>query len=382
MQMLVLSEKVPRGMEGVTFDKILKYAMAFESEFDKIHVITSHDYSARASVSEKLNFHRASWRETSGFLGIFTHILYLTNVFCTGSKILRKEKDITIVTNSWGHYTLGPLAVMLAKLAHRKGVVRVAGSPDVGAITAERRYGLSINPILLMLEKAAFKHSDLIISVSESIFERHPWIRKKTFIISDLFPVVEEFAEDTGCSEKGSSKTGEIKILYIGRLEPEKGVDILIESLNSTQFNCTIVGDGSLRKELEGQAEALGIADRVTFTGYLPQKEAHNLICVSDILVLPSYTEFTPNVIIEAMAIGTTVVASNVGGIKYIIKDGENGFTFEKGSIEGLTEALTKVVNDPELRRKVCEIAKKQVCEKFSYNKIKSKAHQAITKLH
>ncbi|MEE8403344.1 MAG: glycosyltransferase, partial [Candidatus Hydrothermarchaeaceae archaeon] len=171
MQMLVLSEKVPQGMEGVTFDKILKYAMAFESEFDKIHVITSHDYSARAGVSEKLRFHRAGWRETGGFLGIFTHILYLANVFCTGFQILRKEKDIAIVTNSWGHCTMGLLAVALAKIMHRKSIVRVAGGLEVGAITAERRYGLSINAVLLMLERTTFRRSDLIISVSESIFE-------------------------------------------------------------------------------------------------------------------------------------------------------------------------------------------------------------------
>ncbi len=382
MQMLVLSEKVPGGMEEVNLNKILRYAMSFESEFDKIHIITSYNYSKKFDFSKKLNFHRVKWVETKSSLpGFFFHLLYLAGVFYRGLKILKNDKDIIVVTNSWGHYTQGILAVSIAKIMRRKSIVRVAGSLDVGAMTFKRRFGFSINPLLRALENASFNHSDLVISVSESILDLHPRIRDKTFIISDIFPFVEEFSENTGCLTKESAKTGDIKILYIGRLEPEKGVSILLEAMKPLNYKCTIVGDGTLRAELEKQAEDLGISDRVTFTGYLPQKEAYELICASDILVLPSFTEFTPNVLIEAMSIGTTIAASDVGGIKHLIKNGENGFTFKSGSAKELEVLLSRLANDSFLREEVSIRAKKMVLKKFSPGKIKGKATLAIAKI-
>ncbi len=142
-------------------------------------------------------------------------------------------------------------------------------------------------------------------------------------------------------------------VLFVGNLFPIKGVDILITawSLLTKQRRIfetdrlVIVGEGPLHRRLEKAAMDMSIEDSTVFLGALPNADVALWLNAANTLCLPSYNEGTPNVVVEALASGTPVVASNVGGIPDLFKDGTGGFLVEPGRPEMLAEALFAVLN-------------------------------------
>ena len=147
-------------------------------------------------------------------------------------------------------------------------------------------------------------------------------------------------------------------ILYVGRLEPLKGVDILIDAFSRladlAEARLLIVGGrlGSDRelKRLRSFAEQLGIADRVTFTGAVKQTELPNYYSAADVFALPSYYESFGLVALEAMACGTPVVVSRVGGLKTFVKHGESGYLIPWRCPEPFAQRLDMLLANPGLR--------------------------------
>lgn len=106
----------------------------------------------------------------------------------------------------------------------------------------------------------------------------------------------------------------------VGNLVPEKGFDLAIESLQQLHdFHLVIVGDGPLRGELAQLARQQGVADRVSFLGAMPQQQLRHLYCAANVLLLTSTREGWPNVVLEAMACGTPVAATDVGAVGEMI---------------------------------------------------------------
>jgi glycosyltransferase involved in cell wall biosynthesis len=116
-------------------------------------------------------------------------------------------------------------------------------------------------------------------------------------------------------------------ILFVGNLVAVKGVDVLIDALASMgargkRFNCVIVGEGSLRADLQRRAESKGIAPCVRFVGARPLAELADWYRAADLVVLPSRSEGVPNVLLEASACGAPFVATRVGGVPEIASTG------------------------------------------------------------
>ncbi len=114
-------------------------------------------------------------------------------------------------------------------------------------------------------------------------------------------------------------------IVSVGRLVPWKGFDEVIRAVSASPWHLTIVGDGPLRKELESLAHSEGCGARVHFTGLLPREKLHGLLKVADAFVLYSTYEGLPHVLIEAMALGTPVVASDIEGNREVVTNGREG---------------------------------------------------------
>ncbi len=126
-------------------------------------------------------------------------------------------------------------------------------------------------------------------------------------------------------------------VLFVGNAVDVKGIDrllfawkILLDEFKAKNahyaLELEIIGDGPRRKRLERQARELGIANSVRFVGQRPQAEIAGRMRAADCLCLPSRSEGMPNVVIEALACGIPVVASDVGEVPFLIKDGVNGF--------------------------------------------------------
>jgi glycosyltransferase involved in cell wall biosynthesis len=125
-----------------------------------------------------------------------------------------------------------------------------------------------------------------------------------------------------------------------------------------------MVGDGPDREGLEQLAHDLGIARASYFVGYQPDVAGYYRLF--DSFVLPSVNEGTPVSAIEALASGTPVVATRVGGVPDVVRDGVDGFLVEPGDTEGAAETLAQLAADPELRARLGESGRTHTFERYS----------------
>ena len=132
--------------------------------------------------------------------------------------------------------------------------------------------------------------------------------------------------------------------------------------LPDVRFVC--VGDGELRDQLGADADRLGVADRVTFVGFRRDMDA--LLGACDLVVLPSLYEGLPLALIEAMAAGRAVVATDIGGTRELVMDGETGILVPPRDPTALAGAVQRVVGDDALARRLGSAGRERVFRLFS----------------
>lgn len=144
----------------------------------------------------------------------------------------------------------------------------------------------------------------------------------------------------------------------VGNLVTEKGHDLTIDAVATIpEAILLVVGDGPERHRLEQRARTLGVADRVRFLPVRAQRELPTVYSAANALVLASSREGWPNVILEAMACGTPVVATAVGGVPEILEDSIGGIVVSERSSRALAEAMRTMLADPPDRGAVGRIA-------------------------
>jgi glycosyltransferase involved in cell wall biosynthesis len=166
------------------------------------------------------------------------------------------------------------------------------------------------------------------------------------------------------------------KILFIGRLVPEKGVTYLIDAVKDIEQEVNIFGTGPEYKNLKNQANT---NKKVKFCGKFPNSKINTILKDGRVLVLPSISEGLPNVILEAMNLGVPVIATKVGGIPDIIKTGQNGILVEPENANKLKEAITTLMNNEKIRNKMSKNCKKEI-KKYSWGKIIQQIEKTIEK--
>jgi glycosyltransferase involved in cell wall biosynthesis len=138
-------------------------------------------------------------------------------------------------------------------------------------------------------------------------------------------------------------------VVFVGHLVPIKNVNVLVEAWKRAVARETLqrtdrlvlIGDGSERSALQRAAQQADLGGQVCFAGTLPQAEVARWMSAADALCLPSQNEGMPNVVVEALAMGLPVVASRVGGIPELVRDGVNGRLVPAGDPAALADALT-----------------------------------------
>jgi len=164
-------------------------------------------------------------------------------------------------------------------------------------------------------------------------------------------------------------------ILYLGRLDPIKGIDLLISAFQSVlvkhnNAHLVIAGpDRNYRPVLRRMAKNLGVDHRVHFLPALFSREKLQAMVDADVFVLPSLYEVFGLVILEAQACMTPVVASRVGGIRSIIKDNSTGLMFERGNPDDLAEKVGTILEDREHSLEFARRARKHLEEYYSIQK-------------
>jgi len=161
-------------------------------------------------------------------------------------------------------------------------------------------------------------------------------------------------------------------ILYAGLLLPIKGVDVLIRAARLVldripEAVFVIVGEGPWRRELEKLASETGVSDSVRVIGGVTYDDMPSYMAAMDVLVHPSYTESLGRVLLEAEASSKPVVAARAGGVPEAVVDGETALLFPPGNVEALADALTRILSDVKLRKKMGWKGRRFVVENYEF---------------
>ena len=271
---------------------------------------------------------------------------------------IKKNNINIIITNIQKEIYCGGIAGRLCNIP----IVRRIGSPvDIGnnwKVKLAQKYFIdkSITPCE---------------NVKEKIIQKCCWIQDSNIEVIYNGRDVKYFPEEDIAKQKGKwgIEEGSKIIGVTARLSAAKGISYLIKAYKkiSEKFYNTylvIAGEGKEKKNLLNLIDELRLSERVKLVGFTnnPQFTAS---CY-DIAVLPSIMEGFPNSLVEYMSVGTPSIATNVGGVKEIIKDGVNGFIIEPKNIGQLYQNMKLLIQDEKLRNKIASEAKRTIQTKFS----------------
>jgi len=191
-------------------------------------------------------------------------------------------------------------------------------------------------------------------------------------IPNGLDPTEIGLPEDEADCAQPAMAAGPVRLLYVGRLSVEKGVDVLIDAaarLNEqgVPFNLRIVGTGPEEARLRTQTASLGLAGAIDFLGGIPRHQLGALYRTADIVCVPSRSDTLPTVVLEAMAAGVAVVGSETGGIPFLLLQGQAGWLVPTDVPAELANILTRLAEYPDTRTAKCRLASELVRDRFSW---------------
>lgn len=265
--------------------------------------------------------------------------------FARIAQILLRERADAVVLTKWREYLLGGLA---AKLNPRARCVF--------------RMGLRVRPKDDLKRRLIFALADDIIVNAQEIldgFEHLPWLDRNKFRVVHNGLDLESFRPgrdgstlraEMGCADD------ELLLLAAGALTGQKGFDHLLRAMAellrvSPRCRLAVAGDGPERSKLQALASELGIAGAVRFLGF--RSDMARLLAAADVFVLSSVNEGMARVLIEALACGLPIVATEVSGSKACVEEGENGFLVPPREPQALADALRRMAESREARTRM-----------------------------
>lgn len=225
-----------------------------------------------------------------------------------------------------------------------------------------------------LLLRQTIKRATKIIAVSEFVGRQ---ARAILHVAPERIVVVYNGAE-IALPRVSDRRKGKAIILYVGYIGVRKGLPYLISALPSVfrqnrDVNAVIVGDGSLRALCQSIARRLKISHRLSFTGNVTEEEKKNWYQKADLCVLPSTYDPSPIVAFEALAAGKPLVASKVGGLPEIVRDGENGLLVPPRDPSEIARAVDLILSDRKLAAKMARNALRTIEKDYSWENIARK---------
>ena len=262
-------------------------------------------------------------------------------------------------------------------LAHRSGghvtIMRPACSGPFGDIAEVRRLPLT------NIRKRLLRRADAFVTLTEDIETELvefglggvPFHRIPNGVDAALFSPVSP-GEQAALRAALGLPTDRVLCAFVGRLTRQKNPDLLLEAWSRcerSQAHLVFVGDGPLRADLEQRNSRVPSTRRVSFTGAVP--EVASFVRAMDLLVLPSQAEGISNSMLEAMACGLPVVATDVGGARDVLGgEGKAGLVVPAGSSAALAEAITALTDSPALRREIGAAARTVIEDRYDMKRV------------
>jgi glycosyltransferase involved in cell wall biosynthesis len=300
--------------------------------------------------------------EQAGRNGVTTHVVSMPAVTGTSMasivsiqalrRLIRQHDAQIVHANGTRAMIYGGLA---AAIAHCPAVwhVRVADSDG-------------------LLDRALYQLSAKVIVNSDAVGHRFSWGHP------DRLHRIHNGVDTARFAEQSPSSTQRVAlglradarvVVSVGRFVSYKGYEDLLHAAaivhrQDEAVHWLLVGDGELRSDLERQAEELGIHEVVHFTGWLD--DVREMLALAEVFVLPSHGEHFGRVLIEAMAMGRAVVATDAGGVPEIVRHGETGCLVPPGQPGRLAEAVQQLLANNELCRRFGLAGRRVVEDRFS----------------
>lgn len=267
-------------------------------------------------------------------------------------KVQLKKFDIFWIT--WPH----PISFLILVMVGSKKPVVLFVRQNLEALIKVRYSGVRRSvgiafAKLVYWYASNFRTNAMLVTVGKEMFESLSPDFKKSKFISDSI-VSDEVS--TGRTYR-VGKT--LKLLFVGRLEPEKGLADLIRAVDLVNkeipATLTIVGEGVSRTDSERLVKSLQLTDKITFVGYVPfGKDLFDLYNGHDILMISSFSEGLPKIINEARAFSIPIVSTRVGGIADELRDEETCLFVAPGEPSQLANAAVRLFSDQDLYNRIC----------------------------
>jgi L-malate glycosyltransferase len=197
----------------------------------------------------------------------------------------------------------------------------------------------------------SINHSDVVTSVSQSLKDdtyRLFDIKREIYVIPNFIEVNENKNPELPCKRSALASDGQRIITHISNFREVKRIPDVVKIFNEIQKNLPakllMVGDGPEREPAEKLAEKLGISDKVVFFGN--SNEINEILCLTDLFLLPSQTESFGLAALEAMAAGVPVISSNAGGLSEVNRSGISGYLGDVGDIDYMAEKAIYILSD------------------------------------
>ena len=266
---------------------------------------------------------------------------------------------------------LGSWSAVIAKILYRKKLVARTGYTWSIFHSVENPKNRKIL-MVKNVERLAYRACDAAITSSEGDFnyiEQNYHPRRHTLIYN--YVETEVFKPLNRIKQKGS-------ICFIGRLQDIKNLVALLEALKGLPYTLDIIGNGQQEEELK--RFTINNKVKANFLGNIPNHKLPEILSTHELFVLPSLLEGMPKTLLEAMACGLPVIGTNVEGIKEVIKHGENGILCDTDS-GSIRKAITSVMEDEGLRKRLGKNARKTIEKGFSLEKLVDKELELYTQL-
>jgi glycosyltransferase involved in cell wall biosynthesis len=263
--------------------------------------------------------------------GLIVHLAYLAEA-CTARRWLAERK----VEHVHAHFATNPAAVAM--------LARVLGGPTY-SFTVHGPEDFDLAHSLSLDEKIG--RARFVVAISH--FARSQLYRWCAHADWPKIQIVRCGVTRTFLDAPKTAIPAEPRLLNIGRLTPAKGQLLLVEAAHrlaqeGLRFAIDLVGDGELRRPLEELIERHGLGDRVRLLGWQTEPEVREHFMRARALVLPSFAEGLPVVIMESLALGRPVIATAIAGVSELVRAGENGWLIPAGSVDALAVALREVL--------------------------------------
>jgi len=251
-------------------------------------------------------------------------------------------------------------ANVLAKLFHRIGKYRIIATAHGYNRTTWRE------AVYYAIERRLFRHLDAVIAPTRQMrrFLLNTGVPRRciTIVPNGVTPFQLQRRSES-CSTK--------RILYLGRLSCEKNPALAVDAVDllrrrMSNIHLTIAGDGPEHSALVSHVHRLGLESWVSLIGHVA--EPRNLLADADVLISPSRTECMPNTILEAMMAHVPVVATAVGGVPEMIRNGIEGVLCERHEAQALADGLFAVLSDEALSRQLTAAAYRRVMTCFTFD--------------